>query len=116
MTVSAASNALIISDTESKLDVLRQLLDGVDLEVPQVQIEARIVQADTTYTAFARCPVGNSRRQNQLGGGGVANFKTGTTGPFANQVSDLLITCPPTPDCRLCQVPDSRSGKSMARC
>ena len=50
MTVSAASNALIISDTESKLEVLRQLLDGVDLEVPQVQIEARIVQADTTYT------------------------------------------------------------------
>ena len=37
MTVSAASNALIISDTES-VKVLRQLLDGVDLEVPKCRL------------------------------------------------------------------------------
>ena len=96
MTVSAASNALIISDTESKLDVLRQLLDGVDLEVPQVQIEARIVQADTTYTRSLGVQWG-IQNVNQLGGGGVANFKTGTTGPFANQVSDFLINLPANP-------------------
>ena len=96
MTVSAASNALIISDTESKLDVLRQLLDGVDLEVPQVQIEARIVQADTTYTRSLGVQWG-IQNVNQLGGGGVANFKTGTTGPFANQISDFLINLPANP-------------------
>jgi type IV pilus assembly protein PilQ len=43
------SNALVVQDTDSKLAVIKQLVDGLDLEVPQVQIEARIVQADTVY-------------------------------------------------------------------
>ncbi len=49
MQFSMGSNALIVRDTESKLAIMRQLVDGLDLEVPQVQIEARIVQADTVY-------------------------------------------------------------------
>jgi type IV pilus assembly protein PilQ len=49
MNVSQGSNALIVRETESKLAVMKQLVDGLDLEVPQVQIEARIVQADTVY-------------------------------------------------------------------
>ncbi len=97
MTVSAASNALIISDTESKLEVLRQLLDGVDLEVPQVQIEARIVQADTTYTRSLGVQWGISN-VNQLGSSsGTSAFKTGTTGSFGAQVSDFLINLPANP-------------------
>ncbi|MCC2639973.1 MAG: putative Type pili biosis protein PilQ [Nitrospira sp.] len=97
MTVSAASNALIISDTESKLEVLRQLLDGVDLEVPQVQIEARIVQADTTYTRSLGVQWG-IQNVNQLGNAsGTSAFKTGTTGSFGAQVSDFLINLPANP-------------------
>lgn len=49
MQVSQGSNALIVRETESKLAIMKQLVDGLDLEVPQVQIEARIVQADTVY-------------------------------------------------------------------
>lgn len=49
MNVSQGSNALIVRDTETKLGIMKQLVDGLDLEVPQVQIEARIVQADTVY-------------------------------------------------------------------
>lgn len=49
MQFNAGSNALIVRETESKLVVMRQLVEGLDLEVPQVQIEARIVQADTVY-------------------------------------------------------------------
>ena len=49
MQISQGTNALIVRDTESKMAVLKQLIDGLDLEVPQVQIEARIVQADTVY-------------------------------------------------------------------
>ncbi len=97
MTVSPASNALIISDTESKLEVLRQLLDGVDLEVPQVQIEARIVQADTTYTRSLGVQWG-IQNVNQLGSSsGMSAFKTGTTGAFGAQVSDFLINLPANP-------------------
>jgi len=47
--VSQGSNALIVRDTETKLNVLKQLVESLDLETPQVQIEARIVQADTVY-------------------------------------------------------------------
>ncbi|OQW32473.1 MAG: hypothetical protein A4E20_13490 [Nitrospira sp. SG-bin2] len=49
MQFNAGSNALIVRETESKLAIMRQLVEGLDLEVPQVQIEARIVQADTVY-------------------------------------------------------------------
>lgn len=49
MTVSQGSNALIVRETETKLAIMKQLVDGLDLQVPQVQIEARIVQADTVY-------------------------------------------------------------------
>jgi len=49
MQISQGSNALIVRETESKLAVMKQLVDGLDLQVPQVQIEARIVQADTVY-------------------------------------------------------------------
>jgi type IV pilus assembly protein PilQ len=49
MQFSAGSNALIVRETETKLVIIKQLVEGLDLEVPQVQIEARIVQADTVY-------------------------------------------------------------------
>lgn len=49
MNMSQGTNALIVRETESKLAVIKQLVEGLDLEVPQVQIEARIVQADTVY-------------------------------------------------------------------
>ena len=49
MQFNAGSNALVVRDVESKLAVIKQLVEGLDLEVPQVQIEARIVQADTVY-------------------------------------------------------------------
>jgi type IV pilus assembly protein PilQ len=50
MQMSQGSNALIVRDTESKMGVIKQLIDGLDLQVPQVQIEARIVEADTVYS------------------------------------------------------------------
>ncbi len=49
MQISQGTNALVVRDTETKIAVLKQLIEGLDLEVPQVQIEARIVQADTVY-------------------------------------------------------------------
>ena len=45
-----ASNALIVQDTESRVAQFSQLVRDLDIEVPQVQIEARVVQADTSYS------------------------------------------------------------------
>ena len=95
MQISQGTNALIVRDTESKIGVMKQLVDGLDLEVPQVQIEARIVQADTTYSRSLGVQWG-VQNVNQLGGGGVANFKTGNVGSFGNQASDFLVNLPAT--------------------
>jgi len=95
MQISQGTNALIVRDTESKIAVMKQLVDGLDLEVPQVQIEARIVQADTTYSRSLGVQWG-VQNVNSLGGGGVANFKTGNVGAFGSQVSDFLVNLPAT--------------------
>jgi type IV pilus assembly protein PilQ len=96
MQISQGTNALIVRDTESKMDVLKQLIDGLDLQVPQVQIEARIVQADTTYSRSLGVQWG-VQNVNQLGPSfGVANFKSGTVGAFGNQTSDFLVNLPAT--------------------
>jgi len=96
MQVSQGTNALIVRDTESKIGVMKQLVDGLDLQVPQVQIEARIVQADTTYSRSLGVQWG-VQNVNQLGSSfGVANFKTGNVGPFGNQTSDFLVNLPAT--------------------
>ena len=96
MQMSQGTNALIVRDTETKIEVIKQLVDGLDLEVPQVQIEARIVQADTAYSRSLGVQWG-IQNVNQLGSSfGVANFKTGNVGPFGNQVSDFLVNLPAT--------------------
>ena len=74
---------------------MKQLVDGLDLEVPQVQIEARIVQADTTYSRSLGVQWG-IQNLNQLSGTGVANFRTGNVGAFGDQASDFLVNLPAT--------------------
>ncbi len=80
MQFNAGSNALVVRETESKLAVIKQLVEGLDLEVPQVQIEARIVQADTVYARGLGIQwgfqVGNQTPTNYYA---VSNL----TGPFA---------------------------------
>ncbi len=95
MQMSLGSNALIVRDTESKVGVMKQLIDGLDLEVPQVQIEARIVQADTTYSRSLGVQWG-IQNLNDIVGGGVANFRTGNTGLFGAQTSNFLVNLPAT--------------------
>jgi type IV pilus assembly protein PilQ len=90
------SNALVVRDTETQMKVMKQLVDGLDLEVPQVQIEARIVQADTTYSRSLGVQWG-IQNVNQLGSSfGVANFRTGNTGAFGAQTSNFLVNLPAT--------------------
>jgi type IV pilus assembly protein PilQ len=80
MQVNQGSNALIVRETESKLAVLRQLVEGLDLEVPQVQIEARIVQADTAYSRGLGVQWGF---QSQHSNGTDFSFVGNQTGSFS---------------------------------
>jgi len=96
MQISQGTNALIVRDTESRIGVMKQLVDGLDLEVPQVQIEARIVEADTSYTRSLGVQWG-VQNVNHVGSSGVANFKSGIVGPFGAQNGDFLVNLPATP-------------------
>ena len=99
MQVSPGSNALIVRETESKLAIMKQLVDGLDLEVPQVQIEARIVQADTVYARGLGVQWGVKDSNF-----GTNNFSLvgNVTGPFANAAGtgnttitrDFLVNLP----------------------
>ncbi len=93
MNFSQATNSLVVRDAESKMSTLKQLVDSLDLEVPQVQIEARIVQADTTYSRALGVQWG-IQNVNAGSSFGVGNFKSGNTGTFGNQGSDFLVNLP----------------------
>ena len=80
MTVSQGSNALVVRETETKLAIMKQLVDGLDLQVPQVQIEARIVQADTVYARGLGVQWGV---QNSDFGANTFSFAGNATGAFA---------------------------------
>ena len=80
MQISQGTNALVVRDTETKMAVLKQLIDGLDLEVPQVQIEARIVQADTVYARGLGVQWGI---QNSDFGPNSFSSVGNLTGPFA---------------------------------
>ena len=92
MQFNAGSNALIVRDTETKLGVIRQLVEGLDLEVPQVQIEARIVQADTAYARGLGIQWGfQGTHQLNSEPGTVGNL----TGPFSTSTAkSFLVNLP----------------------
>lgn len=91
MNISAGSNALIVRDTETKLAVMKQLVDGLDLQVPQVQIEARIVQADTVYARGMGIQWGIQNSDFAPNG---FNFLGNATGAFAPVAGTSGTTIP----------------------
>jgi type IV pilus assembly protein PilQ len=98
LNVNQAINALVIRDTPDNVTAFKRLVESLDLQSPQIQIEARIVQADTNYTRSLGVQWG-VRNLTQLKGGpdNVAQFQSGNIGPFAGQTSDFLVNLPSTP-------------------
>jgi len=91
--VNPAVNALVVQDTESRIASFMQLVRDLDLEVPQVQIEARIVQADTSYSRALGVQWG-VQNINNLSSGQTSSFKSGNTGAFGAQASNFLVNLP----------------------
>jgi type IV pilus assembly protein PilQ len=102
LNVSAGSNLLVIRDTPSNVAIFRKLVEGLDLEVPQVQIESRIVQADTTYIRSLGIQWGYANL-NTLASGKVVNLRGQGGGgsaavqdAFGSQTSQFLVNLPAT--------------------
>jgi len=93
LTLNPGSNAIVIQDTESRVGTFAQLVRELDLEVPQIQIEARIVQADTTYIRSLGVQWGFQNLSN-LTQNRIFNFRPGPTGDFGSQASSFLVNLP----------------------
>lgn len=89
--MNVASNALVIQDTESRVAAFTELVRSLDLEVPQVQIEARIVQADTSYSRSLGVQWGISNMAASNNGTGTSFFGN-PTGGFSEQQLDTKGT------------------------
>jgi type IV pilus assembly protein PilQ len=92
MNINQATNALIVKDAESKMAAIKQLVEGLDLEVPQVQIEARIVQADTTYSRSFGVQWGFNRAYQTDGRTYVISNLTGPFSQLTTQGNTGTVT------------------------
>jgi type IV pilus assembly protein PilQ len=79
------TNKLFVTDTPSKLAEIRSLLAEIDVPVRQVLIEARIVEADNTFSKSLGARLGISDAQGlSLGGHPIGNARWGVSGTTAD--------------------------------
>lgn len=75
------TNKLFVTDTPTKLSEVRHLITEIDVAVRQVLIEARIVEADNTFSKSLGARLGISDAKGlALGGHGLGNMKWGVAG------------------------------------
>ncbi len=79
--VNRGSNALVLQETESNIAEFIKLVRKLDIVSPQVQIEARIVQADTNYSRSLGVQWG--LRHSDFNTDGSFQVIGNLTGPFS---------------------------------
>ena len=81
------TNSIVLTETQSKLDEFRRLLERIDIPVRQVLIEARIVNANTNYSRqlgvkwSGGLNLSNGNQRSVIGGSGSTQ-QAGTAGVF----------------------------------
>ncbi len=79
--VDTRTNKLFVTDTPTKLAEIRRLLAEIDVPVRQVLIEARIVEADNTFSKSLGARIGiNDGKGLALGGHQLGNARWGISG------------------------------------
>lgn len=85
------TNQIFVSDTQAKLEEVRELLARLDVAVRQVMIEARIVEASDTFGRSLGVRLGGTDlRANRGGDGGYAlggNNRVGVGTSYGNAVA-----------------------------
>jgi type IV pilus assembly protein PilQ len=74
--VDPRTNQMFVQDTASRLEEIRRLLQKVDIPVPQVLIEARIVEAADTFSRNLGVRFGVARITNTAAAGGGTGITT----------------------------------------
>ena len=87
-------SSLIIKDVASNMSKIKQLVDTLDKPTPQVMIEARIVEVNTSATREFGIQWGffGDFRSNGINRGGVHGFTTLSSGPFTG--SQFMVDFP----------------------
>ena len=102
--VDARTNTLFVQDTPSRLEDVRRLIDKIDVAVRQVMIEARIVEANDSFsrnlgvrlglhdTQASGHPILGQNSPRFVAGAGVADvgFHTGQVATVPNFLTDAL--------------------------
>ena len=79
LTSDARTNQLFVSDIPSKLEEVQAFIQKIDIPVRQVMIEARIVEADDTFSRNLGAKLGF---MNRTMGSGVGNSYTNVLSPI----------------------------------
>ena len=87
--VDARTNQVFVQDVSSRLDDIRRLLTQVDIPVRQVLIEARIVEANDTFSKNLGVRVGYNQ---QIPGGDGGGRVRGTVGANLNNTAQETLS------------------------
>jgi len=84
LTSDARTNQLFVSDIPSKLEEVQAFLQKIDIPVRQVMIEARIVEADDTFSRNLGAKLGFASKTN---GAGYGNTYTNVVSPVTQNAT-----------------------------
>ncbi len=97
--VDVRTNQLFIRETSPRLEEIRRLITRIDIPVPQVMIEARIVEAQDSFSSDigARLGAVHASSHSWLNGGAGSTYGTSTgasSGTSTMTVNGVTITNP----------------------
>jgi len=97
--VDVRTNQLFIRETAGRLEEIRRLINRIDIPVPQVMIEARIVEADDTFSQDigARLGATHFSSHSWLNGGAGSTYGTSSgasSGTNVTTINGVTITNP----------------------
>ncbi len=97
--VDVRTNQLFVQETAQRLEEIRRLLTRIDIPVPQVMIEARIVEADENFSSdigarLGMVHVGSNQWLSSGAGATWGGTTTAAAGPNSLNVNGVNITNP----------------------
>jgi type IV pilus assembly protein PilQ len=92
ITVDPRTNTLIIKDVQKQIEEILELASNLDTQTPQVLIEARIVQADTSFAQSLGISWGATF--NDINSNSVFGVQGGTAGGFNAPTPGFAIDFP----------------------
>jgi type IV pilus assembly protein PilQ len=98
----ARTNQLFVTDVPSRLEAVQELINKLDIPIRQVMIEARIVEADDTFSKSIGVRLGGGIRQavnpdsNEVRGNFGSTYSAVSTGPTMTSLPFVNLPANPS--------------------